>query len=114
MDSFETELKVGFLDEAAQGITDVEQCFLDLETDPSNQDTLNKIFRLAHNLKGSSRAVGFENMGEFTHEFESFILKVKNGELSASYTKSYQSVTQGQRSLARNGRSLPSGFRRSY
>ncbi len=84
MDSFETELKVGFLDEAAQGITDVEQCFLDLETDPSNQDTLNKIFRLAHNLKGSSRAVGFENMGEFTHEFESFILKVKNGELSAT------------------------------
>lgn len=81
MDDFELELKQGFLEEAAQGITDVEQCFLDLENNPKDLETINKIFRLAHNLKGSSRAVGFDHMGEFTHSFESFILKVKNQEL---------------------------------
>jgi two-component system chemotaxis sensor kinase CheA len=43
---------------------------------------LDKIFRLAHNLKGSSKAVGFEDIGVFTHRFESFLLKVKNGEIS--------------------------------
>jgi len=84
MDDFERELKVGFLEEAAQAITDVEQCFLDLETDPNNIDHINKIFRLAHNLKGSSKAVGFDQFGQFTHEFESFVLKVKNKELEAS------------------------------
>lgn len=84
MDDFEIELKMGFLEEAAQGITDTEQCFLSLENDPSNPDTLNKIFRLAHNLKGSSKAVGFDQMGAFTHELETFILKIKNGELPAS------------------------------
>lgn len=84
MEDFERELKVGFLDEAAQSVADVEQCFLSLETDPNNSDNLNKIFRLAHNLKGSSKAVGFDQFGAFTHEFETFILKVKNGELPAT------------------------------
>ncbi len=84
MDDFEKELKVGFLDEAGQAVADVEQCFLAMESDPQNQDNLNKIFRLAHNLKGSSKAVGFSEFGAFTHEFESFILKIKNGELVAT------------------------------
>lgn len=84
MDDFDKELKVGFLEEAAQAVTDVEQCFLALEASPNDADNLNKIFRLAHNLKGSSKAVGFDKFGEFTHEFESFILKVKNGEMAAS------------------------------
>lgn len=78
---FETELKLSFLEEAEQSISEVENCFLILETDPQDLDNLNKIFRLAHNLKGSSKAVGFDEFGAFTHEFETFILKVKNGQL---------------------------------
>ncbi|MFZ3231664.1 MAG: chemotaxis protein CheA [Pseudobdellovibrio sp.] len=84
MDDFEKELKLGFLDEAMQSMADVEQCFLSLETNPDDVENLNKIFRLAHNLKGSSKAVGFSEMGAFTHEFETFILKVKNKELNLS------------------------------
>ncbi len=84
MDDFERELKVSFLDEASQALSEVEQCFLSLESDPENLDNLNRIFRLAHNLKGSSKAVGFTQMGEFTHEFETFILKIKNKEIACS------------------------------
>ncbi len=84
MDDFEKELKVGFLEEADQALADTEQCFLLLETNASDADNLNKIFRLAHNLKGSSKAVGFDRMGAFTHEFETFILKIKNQELVAT------------------------------
>lgn len=84
MDDFELILKNEFLEEAAQSLSDTEQCFLELENDPNNVDNLNKIFRLAHNLKGSSKAVGFLDMSAFTHEFESFILKLKNGELAFS------------------------------
>lgn len=82
MEDFERELKVGFLEEASQALADVEQCFLELERNPGDPENLNKIFRLAHNLKGSSRAVGFDEMGLFTHAFESFILRIKNGELA--------------------------------
>lgn len=84
MEDFEKELKVGFLEEAEQSLVDVEQCFLSLEQNPTDSENLNKIFRLAHNLKGSSKAVGFDEMGAFTHEFETFILKVKNGEIPAT------------------------------
>lgn len=81
---FETELKIGFLDEAEQAITSVEQCFLSLESNPDDAENLNMIFRLAHNLKGSSKAVGFEQFSAFTHQFESFILKIKNYELKCT------------------------------
>lgn len=84
MDDFEKELKLGFLEEAKQAAADVEQCFLTLGSASSEEDNLNKIFRLAHNLKGSSKAVGFNEFGEFTHEFESFILRIKNKEIQAT------------------------------
>lgn len=81
MDDFETELKNGFLEEAAQLLSEAEQAFLALESNPGDQATVEKIFRLAHNLKGSAKAVGFDQLGEFTHELESFLLKLKDGRI---------------------------------
>lgn len=81
MDDFELELKMGFLEEASQLLTDTEQCFLSLEHSPDNSSLVDKIFRLAHNLKGSSKAVGFDEMGAFAHEFENLLLKIKNNEI---------------------------------
>lgn len=81
MDDFEKELKFGFLDEMTQALSDAEMCFIQLETDPNNQDNIHKIFRLAHNMKGGAKAVGFDQLGSFSHEFENYILKVKNKEI---------------------------------
>lgn len=81
MDSFEAELKTGFLEEAAQLLSEAEQAFLQLESNPEDRTTVEKIFRLAHNLKGSANAVGFAQLGEFTHELESYLLKLKDGRL---------------------------------
>jgi two-component system chemotaxis sensor kinase CheA len=81
MDDFEKELRVGFLEEASQLISDSEQCFLNLEKNSQDQTVIEQIFRLAHNLKGSAGAVGFTQVAEFTHKFESLILKFKKREL---------------------------------
>ena len=81
MDDFERELKLGFLDEADQLLADTEQCFLALESESRDPSTLDTIFRLAHNLKGSAKAVGFSEMGDLTHQLESLLLKMKNGEV---------------------------------
>ncbi|MBC7715043.1 MAG: chemotaxis protein CheA [Rhizobacter sp.] len=81
MDDFEKEVKLDFLTEALQLLDDSEQAFLALESDKNNADLMNQIFRLAHNLKGTSRAVGFGDVAEFTHEFENLILKLKEGHL---------------------------------
>lgn len=84
MDDFELELKEEFIEEASQLLDDAEQAFLNLESEPENPELLDKIFRLAHNLKGTSRAVGFGDVAEFTHEMENLILKLKNNEMVAS------------------------------
>ena len=79
MDEFEMEMKTGFLEEATQLLSEAEQCFLELESHSGDAAILEKIFRLAHNLKGSAKAVGFAGLGEFTHELETFLLKLKQG-----------------------------------
>jgi two-component system chemotaxis sensor kinase CheA len=81
MNEFEKEVKMDFLVEATQLLNDAEQAFLALEGDKNNINLMNEIFRLAHNLKGTSRAVGFGDVAEFTHEMENLILQLKEGRL---------------------------------
>ena len=85
MDDFELELKLDFLEEATQLLEDCEGAFLELEAGQGDKnEQIDKIFRLAHNIKGTSRAVEFGDVAEFTHEMEELILKVKNGELETT------------------------------
>jgi two-component system chemotaxis sensor kinase CheA len=81
VEDFEKELKTEFLEEASELLDGVEQAFLNLEDDPASEEVINQIFRFVHNLKGTSRAVGFGEVAEFTHELENLILKIKNKEM---------------------------------
>lgn len=84
MEDFEKELKQTFLEEATQLLSFVEEAFLELETSTDRGPLIEKIFRLAHNIKGSANGVGFSDVGEFTHNFETFLLALKNGKLTTS------------------------------
>ena len=84
MDDFELELKQDFLEESVDLLSDAESTFLDLESNRDDPELLNKIFRLAHNLKGTSKAVGFDQVAEVTHIAENLILKLKEGELEVT------------------------------
>ena len=82
MDDFELEIKTEFLNEALMNLEEVEGSFMELESASDTKPLLDKIFRLAHNLKGGSRAVGFGEVAEFTHQLESLVLKIQKGEVS--------------------------------
>lgn len=82
MDSFEKELKFSFLQEAMQLLAESESYFLEFEKKPQDESILEQIFRLAHNLKGSAGAVGFGELSQFTHEMETFLLKIKKREIN--------------------------------
>ncbi|MES2803615.1 MAG: chemotaxis protein CheA [Bdellovibrionota bacterium] len=84
MDDFELEIKKEFLNEALMNLEEVEGSFMELESASDTKPLLDKIFRLAHNLKGGSRAVGFGDVAEFTHELESLVLKIQKGEIGLS------------------------------
>ncbi|MBY0385095.1 chemotaxis protein CheA [bacterium] len=85
MDSFEKELKISFLQEAAQILSDAEQCYLSLEK-KMDDHVIDEIFRLSHNIKGSAAAVGFLQLSEYMHEVESFLLKIKNRQIKIKST----------------------------
>lgn len=82
MDDLDKEMKVSFIDEARQLLEAAEQCFLDLEGATDNPEIIEQIFRLAHNMKGTSRAVGFGEVAEFTHQLENLLLRIKEGKMS--------------------------------
>src|SRR5690606_1843328 len=61
-----------------------EASFLELEKDPSNKTLIDAIFRFAHNLKGTSRAVGFGQIAELTHRAENLLLEIKQDKIFAN------------------------------
>jgi two-component system chemotaxis sensor kinase CheA len=80
-DDFEIELKNDFLEEFTDLLDAAEEAFLSLEDNKENAEIINEIFRLAHNLKGTANAVGFDQLAELTHIAENLILKIKSGDV---------------------------------
>lgn len=79
MDNFDLEIKTEFINESLTNLEQSEEAFLELETSDDTKPLLDRIFRLAHNLKGGSRAVGFGDVAEFTHHLENLVLKIQKG-----------------------------------
>ncbi len=73
-----------FLDEATEHIEKLEQSILSLEHSCTS-DLLQEIFRSAHTLKGSSRAMGFGSMGELTHAMEDIFDRLRRDELVVTH-----------------------------
>jgi two-component system, chemotaxis family, sensor kinase CheA len=72
-----------FLQEADEQLEILEQETLKLERDPT-QDRLSLIFRAAHTLKGSSRAMGYVNFANLTHEMENVLDQLRAGQLQVT------------------------------
>ena len=70
MSDFDEELVKSFIEEASDLLSQWEGLCLLLEKEV-NSETLNALFRIAHNIKGSSRAVGLNDVGTFIHIIES-------------------------------------------
>lgn len=84
MDDFELEIKNDFINEALLNLEEAESAFMDLESTDDRKPLLELIFRLAHNLKGGARAVGFADVAEFTHHLENLVLKIQKNEVNFS------------------------------
>ena len=76
----DNEIKIGFLEEGEQVIEEMETLLLDLEQTADKKETFDGIFRAVHNIKGSAKAVGFDQLGAFCHDLETYLLVYKNGE----------------------------------
>ena len=73
-----------FLDEGQEQLGLLEANILALERGDHSLGILQVLFRAAHTLKGSSRAMGFLAVGDLTHEMENVLDDLRNGRLSVS------------------------------
>ena len=69
-----------FFEEAAEHLAIVEEGLLALEQHPEDVDLLNKIFRSAHSIKGTSGMFGFNAVAQFTHKMETLLDLLRNGQ----------------------------------
>jgi two-component system chemotaxis sensor kinase CheA len=75
------ELLSCFCDEAQDLLVRWEGLCLEMSKSP-NPAQFDELFRLAHNLKGSSRVVGLESFGNLVHRVEDGITELKKGQVS--------------------------------
>ncbi|WP_025321705.1 chemotaxis protein CheA [Deferrisoma camini] len=73
-----------FFVEAWELMEELEQDLVALEESPDDAELLNKIFRAAHTLKGSSSFLGFDAISRVTHRVEDVFNKLRRGEMVAS------------------------------
>ena len=80
MDEFD-EILEDFLIEAFEMIEQLDNDLLELENNPDDLDLLNRIFRVAHTIKGSSSFLNFDVLTHLTHHMEDVLNKARRGEL---------------------------------
>ncbi|MDD7090715.1 chemotaxis protein CheW [Campylobacter sp.] len=75
------ELLEDFLVESFELIEQIDHDLVELESNPDDLELLNRIFRVAHTVKGSSSFLNFDTLTKLTHHMEDVLNKARHGEL---------------------------------
>ena len=80
----EAEILEDFVPEAQEYLETISSCLLRMEKEPMNKDTVQQLFRAAHTLKGSAYTVGFQAIGDLTHDMEDIMSAIRDRKMQAS------------------------------
>lgn len=75
------EIMEDFLVEAFELIEQIDHDLVELEANPEDLELLNRIFRVAHTVKGSSSFLNFDVLTKLTHHMEDVLNKARKDEL---------------------------------
>ena len=81
------EILQEFINESTEALDDIEELLIELESDISqleavDSDTINKIFRVFHSIKGSAGFIGLKLTGTVTHQAETLLDLIRKGKIS--------------------------------
>jgi two-component system chemotaxis sensor kinase CheA len=79
------ELVGDFIIETSEIIETLDQDLVELENRKNDLELLNKIFRGAHTMKGSSSFLGFDKLAAVTHHAEEILNRLRKGEITVSH-----------------------------
>lgn len=73
-----------FVEEAYDLINQLEEKMLQLESDMSDEELIDSVFRIMHTLKGNSNMFGFVHLGEITHQLENIYDGIRGKKIGLS------------------------------
>ncbi|ENZ02292.1 hypothetical protein HMPREF1092_01527 [Clostridium thermobutyricum] len=73
-----------FLEESMENLQTLNESLLELEKSPEDVDTLNKIFRVAHTIKGMAATMGFNDIADLTHSMEDVLSEFRDGKMKVT------------------------------
>jgi two-component system chemotaxis sensor kinase CheA len=87
-DGFDLDDMQGIIDEfmveSDELMSQLDADLVTIEKSPDDLELLNKIFRSAHTIKGSSGFLGFTHLSSLTHRMEDVLNRLRKGELALS------------------------------
>ena len=75
------EIIQDFIIESQEILDNLDEKFVELEKDKTDQQLLNEIFRNIHTIKGAAGFLGFNQMVEISHSTESILKRLKEGRI---------------------------------
>jgi two-component system, chemotaxis family, sensor kinase CheA len=73
-----------FLQEADELLTEIEQSALSIASGEGAEETINRLFRAFHTIKGSGAMCGLETVAGFTHHVETLLDRAREGAVPLS------------------------------
>lgn len=80
MDLEDAEIEA-FVTEVADRLQQYDDALLDFEAHSENKELLNKIFRIAHTIKGNAGFVGLDNMVQLSHVVENLFAQLRDDQI---------------------------------
>lgn len=78
------QFKALFIEECDEQLQVMEDELLQIEQQGASPDSVQRLFRAAHTIKGSSAAMGYARIKQLTHEMEQVLDGVRNSSLSVT------------------------------
>jgi len=80
------DLLVNFLDESEESVETLNSLFIELEQRPKDREIIERIFRVAHSIKGLAAFLSLRSIKDLTHELETVLDCIRQGRLNVDST----------------------------
>ncbi|MCS7008619.1 MAG: Hpt domain-containing protein, partial [Chthoniobacterales bacterium] len=84
MSTKENEMLALFIQEAEEHLQTLDNDLILLESNPHDQEGINRVFRAVHSIKGTAGFFGFSGIVELAHAMENVMSLVRDGEMPVS------------------------------
>lgn len=77
--------RIVFLEEATEHLAEISSALLDLEKEMSSTDAIDRVFRMAHSIKGMAASLEYDAITELSHRLEDRMQGIRSaGRVSGS------------------------------